>query len=128
MLLVKTSIGLSNLHGIGLFAAENIIKGKKVWVFQDGFDLQIDKDFLSKMSIPVQEQILKYAYFNGYKQKYILCSDDARFINHSSDPNLEDLDFNEEEGYTIAKRDIQAGEELTSNYEAFDHAFQAYAP
>jgi uncharacterized protein len=57
---------------------------------------------------------------------YILCTDDARFINHSSQPNTIDTQEGEE-GLTIAARDIQPGEEITSNYEAFDADYHTYS-
>ena len=38
MLLVKTYLDKSPIHGIGVFAAERIPKGTKIWRFVDGFD------------------------------------------------------------------------------------------
>jgi len=43
-----------------------------------------------------------------------VCADDARFMNHSENPSC--LDEGET---TSAKRDIQAGEELTCDYRTF---------
>ena len=44
-----------------------------------------------------------------------MCIDDARFMNHSADPNT-----HEKGQSSIASRDIAAGEELTCNYGNFD--------
>ncbi len=125
MLLVKTKIGPSKINGIGLFADQFIPKGTRVWKFQPGFDLKIDKSDLAKLSEPAKAIFLKYAYLNPATKKYILCFDDARFFNHSENANC--LDFgstdDEEEGDDIAARDIQKGEELTCNYKKFDADF-----
>ncbi len=49
----------------------------------------------------------------------MLCGDDARFFNHSDTPNC--FDFPDERGgTTVAARDIDPGEELTSDYASFD--------
>ena len=55
---------------------------------------------------------------------YVCCGDNDRYINHSEQPNTEDLGFEERvfegEGITIADRDIQPGEEILSDYRSFD--------
>ena len=44
MLLVKTRLAPSTIHGIGLFADEFIPKGTEVWKFVPGFDLALSVD------------------------------------------------------------------------------------
>lgn len=51
----------------------------------------------------------------------MLCGDDARYMNHSDNPNATDkktlLDkILGREGICVASRDIKIGEELTSDY------------
>ncbi|MEK7198217.1 MAG: SET domain-containing protein [Patescibacteria group bacterium] len=124
MLLVKTKIGPSKINRTGLFAAQFIPKGAPTWKFQSGFDLKIDKSELSNLSEPAKEQFLKYAYLNPKTNKYILCFDDARFFNHSDNPNCIDTEsLDDTEGIDVAIRDIQEGEELTCNYKEFDADF-----
>ena len=48
MLYVKTKIRLSKVHGIGLFADENIPKGTVIWRFTPGFDLKFTDDQIKK--------------------------------------------------------------------------------
>ena len=120
MLLVKTKIGKSKIHGIGLFADQFIPKGTLVQKFMSGFDLIISREEVSKLSEPSKEQFLKYAYKNK-KGNYILCFDDTRFLNHSDNPNLISDDPNEE--IDIAARNIEKGEELTVNYRDFDEDY-----
>lgn len=124
MLLVKTKIGQSKINGIGLFADQFIKKGTTIWKFKPGFDLRIGKDELDKLSESAKEQFLKYAYLNPDTHKYILCFDDARFFNHSDEPNSIDVASpDDEEGLDVAGRDIEKGEELTCNYKDFDADF-----
>jgi len=48
MLLVKTKLGPSKIHGIGLFVDEFIPKGTIVWKFVPGFDLKFTKEEVEK--------------------------------------------------------------------------------
>ena len=38
MLLVKTFLDRSKIHGLGVFAGEYLAKGTKIWRFVDGYD------------------------------------------------------------------------------------------
>ncbi len=126
MLLVKTRLGPSSIHGIGLFADEFIPKGTMVWDFKPGFDMEMGKKEIDELSPPAREQALKYAYLSKMKGIYILCSDDARFFNHSDDPNTTSVDSPDgKKNHDIANRDIPRGEELTADYGAFDADFDA---
>lgn len=110
MLLVKTKIGPSRIQGIGLFASEFIPQGTPVWKFMPGFDLKVSKDGLDQLSQPAREIFLKHAYLNPKTNKYILCFDNARFFNHSDEPNVINADSpDDEEGTDIAVRDIRGG-------------------
>jgi SET domain-containing protein len=125
MLLVKVKVEASKINGTGLFANQFIPKGTTIWIFQPGFDIRIDKNELEKLPKVAKEAFLKYAYLNVTTYKYVLCFDDARFFNHSDSPNCIEADSpdGEEEGITVAVRDILPGEELTSNYKDFDADF-----
>lgn len=121
MLLVKTKIGLSNVHGMGLFADEFIPKGTPIWEFTEGFDLRCQEQDLTRLSEATQEQFLNYCYHSSVDGSYILCFDDARFFNHSHTPNVKSIDSPKHtEGMDIALRDIQPGEELTCDCREFD--------
>ena len=124
MILVKTKLGKSKIHGIGIFADQLIPKGSVVWKFQYP-DLKVDTSELVKMDTPAKDQFLNYSYLSEKTNKYILCFDDARFFNHQDAPNCIDTvsSDGEEEGLTVAARDIQKGEELTCNYNDFDAEF-----
>ncbi len=115
MLLVKTKIKDSKIHGIGLFANEFISKGEMVWKYMPNFDLLLSKEEIGQLSESAKEQTHNYAYFDKKHGKYLLCSDDARFFNHSKNPNCDES----KDDMTVALRDIQIGEELVVNYRDF---------
>lgn len=123
MLLIKTKIDFSKIHGVGLFADEFIPKGKVIWEFVSGFDMKLFKNKLEKFPTPVKKQILNYSYLDQKTGQYILCSDDARFFNHSITSNTKHFYEKEKYGQTIAVKDIKKGEEITCNYETFDSDF-----
>jgi uncharacterized protein len=119
MLLVKTFLAPSRIHGIGLFAAEPIRAGTVVWRLHPAIDLELTEDELEALAEPAREQLRKYTYTDLVRRKLVLCGDDARFFNHEDAPNC--LDYPDAEGgKTVAARDIAAGEELTSDYAKFD--------
>lgn len=120
MILVQTKLGVSPIEGIGLFAAEFIPKGTAIWKFQPGFDLEIDETAIKQLSVPAKEQFLKYSYVNPVSKKYVLCFDDTRFFNHSDTPNTKSTHpHDDHKDVVVAMRDIQSGEELTTDYREF---------
>ena len=120
MLLVRTRIGKSPIHGPGLFAAEDIAKNTPIWRFTPGFDLDLDPGVLDDQPAVFREQLLHYGYIDPRLNRYVLCCDDARFINHSTTLNvLSDFSL-DLHGVDVAVRDIKAGEELTIDYESVE--------
>lgn len=125
MLLVETYLAPSRLQGIGLFARKAIPEGAKIWEFTQGFDQELSQEEIDHLSDPCRERILNYAYYNARKMRFILCADDARFMNHSEEPNVLDVGFgngNGTEGEAFAARDILPDEELTEDYHAYDQS------
>ena len=93
MLLVKTRLGVSEIHGMGLFAEEFIPCGT----------------------------LHHYSYLDAASGKYVFCLDNARFMNHSDAPTTVPLPGDTDPfGVDVAARDIQPGEELTCDYGEFD--------
>jgi SET domain-containing protein len=117
MLLVNASAGPSRIHGTGLIAREPIPKGTLVWELKSGFDLEMTKEFIDNVSPASQEQIRRFVYIDVTTGKYILCSDDAKFMNHSDSPNTRTVG-----AQTFATREISIGEEITCDYAEFDAA------
>ncbi len=120
MLLVKTRLAPSTIHGIGLFADEFIPKGTEVWKFVPGFDLALSVDEVESLPEMAKAWIEQYGYLDLNLRRWIVCIDDARFFNHSQDPNTEEGAPDDPFGVDVASRDIKAGEEITCDYRLFD--------
>lgn len=119
MLVVKTKIKNSKIHGIGLFADEFIPKGTLIWQLNKKFDLIYNKRQFNSLPNKVKDAIIFYGHFQKEEGGYVLCSDDARFFNHSTNPNCRS-----EIGKTYALKDIKKGEEMTDNYLEWDELFK----
>lgn len=122
MLHVKTEVGPSEIHGLGLIAAQDIKRGELIWEFQPNFDLELTQEQVDLLSEAARETVMSLAYFNAERARYILCADNGRFMNHSDEPNTVSVGFQgpEGEGRTYAARDIRIGEEVTENYRSFE--------
>lgn len=118
MLIVKTLLKYSEIHGLGCFAGEDIKKSQTVWRLDPGIDLVFVEGDLSKLPNSFKEFLKVYAYspLSSGEKTYILCADHARHMNHSEEPNL----LETPDGLNVAIRDIKAGEELTCDYNQFD--------
>jgi SET domain-containing protein len=118
MLIVKTHLKYSEIHGLGCFAGEDIKKGQTVWRFDPGIDLVFTEEQLKKLPPSFTDFLKVYAYspLNESDKKFILCADHARHMNHDGNPNL----LETPEGLNVALRNIKAGEELTCDYTQFD--------
>ncbi|MGO9255865.1 MAG: SET domain-containing protein-lysine N-methyltransferase [Bryobacteraceae bacterium] len=116
MLLVKTYIDRSRIHGFGLFAAEPIPQRTPVWSFTPGFDLELPPSCLEMPTLEQRARLLHYGYLDPRLGSFILCSDDARFINHSDAPNISPDFTADRHGIDIAVREIAKGEEITAGY------------
>jgi SET domain-containing protein len=83
-----------------------------------------DTEEIEKLPQTTQDICRRYAYYDHNNKKYVLCGDDARFENHSDDPNTMGV-YPEGDafGMDIATRDIQEGEEITCDYRSFDAEF-----
>lgn len=121
MLQIRTYVAPSPIHGLGLFAAEPVPRGTKIWAFTPGVDLKLKPEQLDRLPPVARDFVLKYGYLSKRSGLYVLHGDDARFTNHSAQPNLVSVgNSGSHEDFDVALRDIRPGDELTSNYEAFD--------
>ena len=110
MLKVKTYLDKSDIHGIGVFADEDIEENQTIWEFDERFDKVIQHNDNEVTFINT------YAYYDKQLRQWILPSDNDRFTNHSETPNTKLLD----NGLVIALRKISKDEELTVNYYDID--------
>lgn len=124
-LLIPTILKASPIHGLGVFAAEDIPKGAMVWEFTEGFDQECFGVEIERLPKPQRRAMLHYAYRKPGTQTYVLCADDTRFFNHAENPTVTSTDV---DGPDIAARLIRAGEELTIDYRAFDADWEQKLP
>ena len=116
VLKVRTRLAMSAIHGIGLFADEPIAAETVLWELDPRFDIVFSQDDLATLSPAAQEQVERYSYYEKEIGAYVLCGDDARFMNHSPEPNTRDVSGMR----TLAARAIAAGEEITQDYTVWD--------
>jgi hypothetical protein len=96
----------------------------KTHQFEIDTHLKLSDAFLENAPEPLHSWLHTHTYCSRISRHYILCSDDARFFNHSDTPNTESREVHgEDEVITVAKRDIQPGEELTDDYRTFEANF-----
>jgi|ERR1035437_2314790 SET domain-containing protein len=121
MLLVKTKIKESKIHGIGLFADQFISKGTEIWRFTPGFDQKFTREQILSFPDLLQTYIYKYCWRSKKSKLYCFSADNGKYFNHSKNPNvLSEYRDSEEEVITIAIKDIQIGEEILDNYSSFE--------
>lgn len=118
---VKTKLGVSDIHGVGVFSIKDIKKGEDVfpdWEHESGIYI-IPNDRLSELSSEVLELLDMY-FINsecGYKVIRLFkglnfLSNAFSFCNSSHNTYLyQNIDFN-----GIAIRDIKKGEEILEFY------------
>jgi SET domain-containing protein len=120
MLLVRTRLAQSSIHNLGLFADQLIPAGTVIWRFNPGYDLDIPLEEMNSQPAYVREFFEHYGYLDFHLNRYILCFDNARFINHSDTPNTRPDYSRETHGVDIAIHDIKEGEEITTDYRLFE--------
>lgn len=96
--------------GYGVVAKELIPKGTITWVL-DELDKEFTPDDIMNLSDLHQEILDIYTYRNN-KGNFVLCWDNARYVNHSFKSNCLTTAYD----FEIAIRDIQPGEQLTDDY------------
>ncbi|MEX2285493.1 MAG: SET domain-containing protein [Planctomycetaceae bacterium] len=113
MLLIDTTVQPSGIQGLGCFANEPIARGRRIWVFERKIDLIIRESEVFTLPKPIQRSLFNSCYVAMVRRRrcLIVCGDNARFMNHSDNPNTVD---------NVACRDIEIGEEVTCDYTSYD--------
>jgi hypothetical protein len=86
-----------------------------IWEYSDGVDWRISPEELEGFPEPYRSRLRHYVY-EEEDGSFVLCGDNAKFMNHADAPNCDDP----EGAYTVTNRPVRAGEELTCDYRAFD--------
>ena len=125
---VYCRLGISPVHGIGVFAIRDIPKGTKPLISLLKIkEFSFSKKEINKLPASVKKEVRMFCYYD--KDEYLVPSiglnsmNMAFYMNHSKTPNVEYRKNNE----LVALRKIKAGEELFFDYDlAFDevHVFE----
>jgi len=117
MLLIRTFIHPSTIHGIGVYADQEVARGAQVWEYLEGFDPVYPASILTDGPELVALYLKRHAYPHHLDPNLIMVDgDDCRYMNHSGTPNIV---FPRGEVTGFALRDIAPGEELTCDYNEF---------
>jgi SET domain-containing protein len=118
MLLVKTYVDKSPIHGLGVFAAETIRKGQPIWRYVEGFDRCWTPAQFARLPRQAREFLRMHAYkIDG---EIIFTVDHDHHMNHSDDANT-----HWHRGCMRARRAIAEGQEITNDYRDFEPALCA---
>jgi SET domain-containing protein len=120
MMLIKTRVAPSQIHGTGLFAVDFVPSGTPIWRFQAGFDHVFSpEEFLALPEI-ARNHTRWFCFVSKEDGHVLLSGDHACFINHSPTPNTGAPLDAKPPVTTVALRDIAAGEEITCDYFSYD--------
>ena len=113
----KVYVAPSKIHGVGIFAIDNINKGDLIFEYSNKNTNKLSKKILNKIDISKNQQdVLSRMYYADKEAIYIKYDQDihwVNFMNHSKNPNMI-YGLNK----YFAKRNIKANEELTLDFTA----------
>lgn len=120
MMLIRTRVAPSRIHGQGLFVVEPVAKGTGIWRFEPGFDRAFAPEQVAAWPEVVQEHLRWFSFMHSETGQYVLSGDHACFMNHSEHPNTGAPQDGSWDGTTVAYRDLVPGDEITCDYRSFD--------
>lgn len=115
MMLVRTYLEKSPIHGFGVFAKVSIPKGTKVWTFHEKLDIKFTPEEFDALPENVREELEWHMYEPEEGGQYYYEATMGKYMNHSREPNVDFSDV----GVGTATRDIAPNEELTCDYRHF---------
>lgn len=119
MLIVETILKPDRFGGIGLFSANLLPKGALIWIHNPIVDIAVTPEQYETLPPTFQALLNKHAYPRDLDVDDGVLeynADNARFMNHSSQPNT----YQDDHCRIFTARDVQPGEELTCDYLSFD--------
>ena len=87
----------------------------------EGRDYSFTREEWNALPAGLRAVVADFTWVGSDDRIYGSC-DDGRFTNHSHTPNLIQTSHG-----SVALRDIEVGEELLEDYEAFDADFRSYS-
>ena len=121
MLVIRTYLDRSPIHGVGIFTSEFVKKGTRIWEHHPLMDFKLTPEQLNELPEPAREfvEIVAVPYPFG-ADNYWLSLDNCNYMNHSDTPNTEGLVIG------VANVDIPKDTELTVDYYKVDHRTKEY--
>lgn len=119
MIHIKYKLDKSKLHGIGLFAQENLKKGQLIYTASPLLDVNISQKQFDSLNEKEKGEIRYWGFWDEPNKVWHVDFDNSKFINHSFTPTLTQ-DPRYKDAYLITTRDVKKGEELTQNYLEFE--------
>jgi hypothetical protein len=123
MMRVRSFLAGSPIHGVGCFTHEAIAKGQLVWEFDRGFDREYSAAEVSRLPASTRCFFETHAWASPRKT-ILVCADHGGYFNHEEEANT---GMTPDGFRCVARRDISAGAELTTNYEELPDAQVAAA-
>ena len=114
MMMVRTELRASAIHGIGVFLTESVEAGQLIWRFDSRIDRVFSDAELKDLPDIAQEFLRTYSTLHANLRLWVLCGDNGRHFNLSGNPNTRSLGI--AFGDDVAAEDMPAGTELTSDY------------
>ena len=113
----KVYVAPSKVHGVGIFAIDDINKGDLIFEYSNKNTNKLSKKTLNQINISKNQQdVLSRMYYANEEAIYIKHDQDihwVNFMNHSKNPNMI-YGLNK----YFAKRNVKANEELTLDFTA----------
>ena len=114
MMMVRTELRPSTIHGLGVYLAEPVRAGQLIWRFDSRIDRVFSDAELQELPEVAKEFLRIYSTLHSGLRLWVLCGDNGRHFNHSDTPNTRSLGI--AFGDDVAAEDLPAGTELTSDY------------
>jgi SET domain-containing protein len=115
LLVVRTYLEKSSIHGFGVFSRESVSKGARVWEFNEKLDIKFSPEEFEKLPSSVREELEWHMYEPEGGGPFFYEATMGKYMNHSREPNVDFSDV----GVGVATRNIDPGEELTCDYRHF---------
>ena len=111
MLLIDHYVAKSTIHGLGVYSADFVPEGQKVWEFHPAINRIISEAELEGLPRYVRSLIEARAEYLMEERAFLTSLDGDQFVNHSDNPNTE-----KNGAEWFAARDIYPGDEITCDY------------
>ncbi len=114
MMIVKNYVAPSAIHGVGVFAGEDIKQGTRIYEFIEAVDIVMTQQQAASYGDEFARFMRIFAYVEPSDRTMVISVDNSRFMNHAPEPNT-----GWDDRFGWATRDILKGEEITCDYYTF---------